>query len=125
MSGLKFKLLKIQLKILKTQQIREKAAKQLQKWISEAEKAAGQSDEDPDVKREWLKLAGFLHQILNSLLKSYDATRFNEDLQEAEKLIEELKKKQEELEAWEQELRLKEGELNRKLAAIEKGQKPA
>lgn len=104
--------------MLKTQKIREKAAKQLEGWIQKAEKASEQAS-DEKLKQEWLRIAGFLHQVLNTVLKWYDQTRFNENLQEAEKLLNEIKEWQEQLEMRERELQIKEAELNRKIAALE------
>jgi len=111
----------IQLFMLKTQKIREKAAKQLQSWIAKAERAAEQA-QDEQVQREWIKLAGFLHQILNGLLKSYDTVRLDEGIQTLERLFEKFKEKQAQLEMRERELAIKEEEVNRKLAALAKAQ---
>ncbi|MEM3788632.1 MAG: hypothetical protein QXN95_02030, partial [Candidatus Bathyarchaeia archaeon] len=81
---------KIRLFMLKTQRMREKAAKRLEGWIERAEKASEQAS-DEKLKQEWLRIAGFLHQVLNTVLKWYDEVRLNEDLQEAEKLLNEIK----------------------------------
>lgn len=104
---------------LQTQKIREDTAKRLQGYITQAEKMADKC-QDEKIQREWLKLAGFLQQILTTVLRAYDEVRFQEDFQKLEKLFAELKQKQAQLEAWEHELRLKEEELNRKLAVLEK-----
>lgn len=99
--------------LLQTQSIRERAVVQLQRWISEAEKAAGQAA-DPDLKREWLRLGGFLHQILNSLLKTYDEVMLDEGLKEAEKVLNELKEWKEQLEVERMELEQLRANLERK-----------
>jgi len=108
---------------LQTQKIREMAARQLQNWIAKAEKAAEKA-RDEQVQREWIKLAGFLHQILNGLLKSYDTVRLDEGIQTLERLFEKFKEKQAQLEMRERELAIKEEELNRKLAALAKAEQP-
>jgi DNA repair ATPase RecN len=113
--------------MLKTQDIREATVLKLQKWIDRAEQASEES-EDLEVKQQWLKLAGFLTQVLNSLLKTYDQVRLDEDLQEAEKIISEVEKmraeyeeklreveaKEQELQMWEQRLRNWETMLSQK-----------
>jgi len=124
--GLELRLRKVRLLALKTQDIREATALKLQKWIDEAERAADESVDE--VKQQWLKLAGFLTQVLNSLLKTYDQVRLDEDIREAEKIISEVEKmraeyegklreveaKEQELRMWEQRLRNWENMLSRK-----------
>ncbi|MEM2888937.1 MAG: hypothetical protein QXR42_05600 [Candidatus Bathyarchaeia archaeon] len=111
--------LKFTVFMLRTQRIREKSAQQLQNWIRKAEEAVDEC-EGEEARREWIKIAGFLQQVLNGLLKAYDDTRFNEDLQQARKLLNEIRKKQEQLRVWEESLKLKEQELNRKLEVLQK-----
>jgi DNA repair ATPase RecN len=122
-----FRLRRVRLLMLKTQDIREATVLKLQKWIDRAEQASEES-EDLEVKQQWLKLAGFLTQVLNSLLKTYDQVRLDEDLQEAEKIISEVEKmraeyeeklreveaKEQELQMWEQRLRNWETMLSQK-----------
>jgi DNA repair ATPase RecN len=124
--GLEIRLRKVRLLALKTQDIREATVLKLQRWIDEAERAADESVDE--VKQQWLKLAGFLTQVLNSLLKTYDQVRLDEDLQEVEKIISEVEKmraeyeeklreaeaKEQELQMWEQRLRNWENMLSQK-----------
>jgi chromosome segregation ATPase len=123
-----FSLKRLTFAFLKTQRTREVLVKKLQRRLEIAEKEADKA-EDPAVKAEWNRLIGFLTQTVNSLLKAYDAVRFNEDMQELKSLIkeceelrEELNKEWEELERRENELAYRETELNRKLEALAKQQ---
>jgi chromosome segregation ATPase len=137
-----FSLKRLTFAFLKTQKTREALVKRLQRRLEIAEKEADKA-EDPAVKAEWNRLIGFITQTINSLLKAYDAVRFNEDMQELKSLIkeckqlrEELNREWEELEAQKQDLELhrkelerrekelayREAELNRKLEALAKQQ---
>lgn len=116
---------RVRIFILKTQGVREDLALSLQKWISKAESEVEKA-EDPKVRSEWLRLAGFLTQVLNSVMRIYDEVRFNEDIQqlsemikEAEEIRERLKEKERELENLELRLKMKEDELRRKEIALE------
>lgn len=44
-------------------------------------------------REEWLKICGYIAQVIKSLADSYDETRFNEQLKELESLIETAKRK--------------------------------
>jgi len=124
--GLEFRLRKVRLLALKTQDIREATVLKLQRWIDEAERAADESVDE--VKQQWLKLAGFLTQVLNSLLKTYDEIRLEEGIKELERMISEAEKKraeyeeklraaeakEQELQMWEQRLRNWENMLSQK-----------
>lgn len=79
-------LAKIYLKTLESEYVdtikkREKLLKKLEKALKKAEEA-----------EDW-KLVGFICQTINSILNSYDETRFNEDVQRLKRLIEDAKKR--------------------------------
>jgi len=123
-----FSFKKLTFAFLKTQKTREALVKRLQRRLEIAEKEADKA-EDPAVKAEWNRLIGFITQTINSLLKAYDAVRFNEDIQQLKRLVEMAKQEHERLQRWQEQLEareralaIKEEEVNRKLEALAKQQ---
>jgi hypothetical protein len=123
-----FSFKKLTFAFLKTQKTREALVKRLQRRLEIAEKEADKA-EDPAVKAEWNRLIGFITQTINSLLKAYDAIRFNEDIQQLKRLVEMAKQEHERLQRWQEQLEareralaIKEEEVNRKLEALAKQQ---
>ena len=123
-----FSFKKLTFAFLKTQKTREALVKRLQRRLEIAEKEADKA-KDPAVKAEWNRLIGFITQTINSLLKAYDAVRFNEDIQQLKRLVEMAKQEHERLQRWQEQLEareralaIKEEEVNRKLEALAKQQ---
>ena len=46
-----------------------------------------------DNRDDWVRIAGYIAQVINSLTKAYDETRFNEDLQRLKEMIRRAKEK--------------------------------
>ena len=46
-----------------------------------------------DNRDDWIRIAGYIAQVINSLTKAYDETRFNEDLQRLREMIRRAKEK--------------------------------
>jgi len=67
-----------------TQQLRMKLIQSLQELFENASRWA---KDDSDA----MKLAGYIAQVLNNLAKSYDERRFNDDLNELERLMQQAK----------------------------------
>ncbi|MEM3788296.1 MAG: hypothetical protein QXN95_00305 [Candidatus Bathyarchaeia archaeon] len=76
---------------LKTQDLRVKLIAQLERMfdrvsrISESEHTVNSED--------WVKVAGYIAQVINSLASSYDEVRLNEQLRRLRELIEAAKKR--------------------------------
>jgi len=49
--------------------------------------------ESAENRDDWVRIAGYIAQVINSLANSYDETRFNEDMKRLEEMIKRAKKK--------------------------------
>jgi hypothetical protein len=76
-------------KELKTQDLRVRLIADLEKLFRIAKAMA----ETAENREDWIRVAGFIAQTINGLAKSYDETRFNEEMKELEMLIEQAKKR--------------------------------
>jgi hypothetical protein len=74
---------------LKTQDLRVKLIADLERLFQIAKDMA----ETAENQEDWIRVAVFIAQTINSLAKSYDETRFNEQMKELERLIEQAKKR--------------------------------
>ena len=74
---------------LKTQELRVRLISELEKLFIIARKMA----ESAENKDDWVRIAGYIAQVINSLANSYDETRFNEDMKRLEEMIQRAKKK--------------------------------
>lgn len=74
---------------IQTQELRVKLISELEKLFNYAKKMAETADNSED----WVRICTFIAQTINSLAKSYDEVRLNEQMKELEKLIEEAKKR--------------------------------
>jgi hypothetical protein len=74
---------------LKTQDLRVKLISDLERLFQIAKQMA----ETVENSEDWIRIAAFIAQTINSLAKSYDETRFNEQMKELERLIEQAKKR--------------------------------
>jgi hypothetical protein len=79
----------IMLKELKTQDLRVRLIADLERLFQIAKAMA----ENAENREDWVRIAGFIAQTINGLAKSYDETRFNEEMKELEQLIEQAKKR--------------------------------
>jgi hypothetical protein len=85
------KLLKkiVQVKELKTQDLRMKLITDLERLFQ----IARQEAETAENREDWIKIASYVAQTIKSLADSYDEVRFNEQMKELEQLIEQAKKR--------------------------------
>lgn len=74
---------------LKTQDLRVRLIADLERLFQIAKQMA----ETAENSEEWIRICTFIAQTINSLAKSYDETRFNEQMKELEMLIEQAKKR--------------------------------
>lgn len=74
---------------LQTQELRVKLISELERLFLFARDTAKTAEN----REEWVKICGYIAQIINSLANSYDEVRFNEQMRELENLIEEAKKR--------------------------------
>jgi len=74
---------------LKTQELRVKLITELESLFNYAALMAKTADNRDD----WVRIAGYIAQTINSLTKAYDETRFNEDLQRLKEMIRRAKEK--------------------------------
>lgn len=74
---------------IQTQEIRIKLIGDLEKLFTLSKEMA-QSAEN---KEDWIRICGYIAQVINSLVNSYDEVRFNEQMKELEQLIEIAKRK--------------------------------
>ncbi|MEM1989383.1 MAG: hypothetical protein QW782_01945 [Candidatus Bathyarchaeia archaeon] len=83
------KLIKIaNLTEIETQKLRATLISELEQIFTHAVIMA-KSSETPE---EWMRIAGYIAQTINSLAKTFDETRFNEDIQRLREMIENAKK---------------------------------
>ena len=73
---------------LETQKIRVKLISELEKIFDYSSRMAKATQDEA-----WMKFAGYVAQVINSLANSYDEVRFNEQLKELKQLIERAKKR--------------------------------
>ena len=74
---------------LRTQDLRVRLISELEKLFIIARKMA----ESAENRDDWVRIAGYIAQVINSLANSYDETRFNEDMKRLEEMIKRAKKK--------------------------------
>ncbi|MEM2127828.1 MAG: hypothetical protein QXH67_06370 [Candidatus Bathyarchaeia archaeon] len=74
---------------METQKIRIKLISQLEQLFDYAVVMAGKAEN----REDWMKVASYIAQTINSISNSFDETRFNEDLQRLRDLIEKAKKR--------------------------------
>jgi len=74
---------------LKTQDLRVRLIADLERLFQIAKQMAETAENSED----WVRICAFIAQTINSLAKSYDETRFNEQMKELEMLIEQAKKR--------------------------------
>lgn len=68
---------------LKTQELRVKLIAQLEQLFEMAINEARTAENRDD----WMKVASYIAQVINSLARSYDEVKFNEDMQKLRELI--------------------------------------
>ena len=68
---------------LKTQEIRVKLIAKLERLFEMAANEAKNAEN----REDWMKVAGFIAQVINSLTKAYDEVRFNENMKKLRELI--------------------------------------
>ena len=74
---------------LKTQELRVRLINELEKLFMIARKMA----ESAENRDDWVRIAGYIAQVINSLAKAYDETKFNEDMKRLEEMIRRAKEK--------------------------------
>jgi hypothetical protein len=74
---------------IKTQDLRVSLISDLEKLFTLARDMARAADN----REDWIKICGYIAQVINSLAKSYDEVRFNEQMKELKELIETAKKR--------------------------------
>ncbi|MEM3579290.1 MAG: hypothetical protein QXK47_02360 [Candidatus Bathyarchaeia archaeon] len=74
---------------IQTQELRVKLIQELEKLFTYSKRMAETADNSED----WVKICTFIAQTINSLARSYDEVRLNEQMKELEQLIEEAKKR--------------------------------
>jgi Icc-related predicted phosphoesterase len=79
----------LMLKELKTQDLRVQLIADLQQLFNLSKQMA-KTAENPE---DWVKICGYIAQVINSLSNAYDEVRFNEQMRELENLIEEAKRR--------------------------------
>ena len=72
------------------QQYREQAVQQLTELANEAHKRATAKYLPTKDRQKWSRIAAYIHQTVNSLLKAYDNHVINEKLEELNRRVEEL-----------------------------------
>jgi phosphosulfolactate phosphohydrolase-like enzyme len=76
---------------IKTQDLRVKLISDLERMFDMVTKIAQSSHtENPE---DWVKIAGYIAQVINSLADSYDEVRLNEQLKRLKELVEAAKKR--------------------------------
>ncbi|MBS7656634.1 hypothetical protein KEJ33_01770, partial [Candidatus Bathyarchaeota archaeon] len=76
---------------LRTQELRVKIISRLEVMFNYAyQMAVSQHTENRD---EWMKIAGYIAQVINSVTNSFDEVRFNEDMKRLRDMIEAAKKR--------------------------------
>jgi len=88
MGSLYVRLLEARRLALDTQELRRRLIATLEELFEEASRAL----DDP----EYIRLAGYIAQVINSLTKAYDEYEFEGGLRELQELIEEAKRQLEE-----------------------------
>ncbi len=76
---------------LKTQELRVKLINQLEGLFNHA--AAMAQSRAVENREEWLRIAGYIAQVINSFSNSFDEVRLNEDMQRLRDLIERAKRR--------------------------------
>ena len=74
---------------LKTQELRVRLINELEKLFIIARRMA----ESAENRDDWVRIAGYIAQVINSLANSYDETRFNENMKRLEEMIRRAKEK--------------------------------
>ncbi|MEM2370699.1 MAG: hypothetical protein QXO15_01015 [Nitrososphaerota archaeon] len=74
---------------IQTQELRAKLIAELEHLFSLSKMMAQSADN----REDWIKICGYIAQVINSLANSYDEVRFNEQMKELENLIEDAKRK--------------------------------
>ena len=72
-----------------TQDLRVRLISELEKLFMIARKMA----ESAENRDDWVRIAGYIAQVINSLTKAYDEVRFNEDMQRLREMIRRAKEK--------------------------------
>lgn len=78
------------------QRYREQAMVQLTELANEAHERATSKYLPTDVRQRWSRIATYVHQTVNSILKAYDSHAINEKLEELTRRVEELMEEAEE-----------------------------
>jgi hypothetical protein len=78
------------------QRYREQAMVQLTELANEAHERATSKYLPTDVRQRWSRIATYVHQTVNSILKAYDSHAINEKLEELTRRVEELVEEAEE-----------------------------
>ena len=81
------------------QEFREQAIVQLTELANEAHSRATSKYLPTDVRQKWSRIATYVHQTANTVLKAYDGHVINEKLEELTRRVEELMEEAEEPEA--------------------------
>lgn len=79
----------VQIFQIETQDLRIKLIKELEVLFKHAVMMAKTAENRDD----WMKIAGYIAQVINSLAKAYDETKFNEDIQRLREMIRRAKEK--------------------------------
>jgi len=72
------------------QEFREQAIVQLTELANEAHSRATSKYLPTDVRQKWSRIATYVHQTANTVLKAYDGHVINEKLEELTRRVEEL-----------------------------------
>ena len=76
---------------IKTQELRIRLIDELERLFLYAKDMARTAEN----REAWMKICGYIAQVINSLADSYDEVRFNKQMHELEQMIEEARRKTE------------------------------
>ncbi|MBN1245519.1 hypothetical protein JXA31_07995 [Candidatus Bathyarchaeota archaeon] len=72
-----------------TQRLRKEIMEDLKQMFVTAKKMATAADAEPKQTQHWIRVMGYIGQVINSLAKSFDETKALEQIEHIEKMINE------------------------------------